>query len=153
MIEIMQSIRPEWIQKFIDGEKTVEVRKTRPIAEPPYRVYVYCTKPRWPYEDALISLGLPDIVFGGGKVIGEYSCNDIFPIWPGYANGDTCLTYEQMEAYLGDNGRGWGWKINNFTIYNAPRELSDYNHYVVRGRWRIFVPLERAPQSWCYVGR
>ena len=126
MIEIMQSIRPEWIQKFIDGEKTVEVRKTRPIAEPPYRVYVYCTKPRWPYEDALISLGLPDIVFGGGKVIGEYSCNDIFPIWPGYANGDTCLTYEQMEAYLGDNGRGWGWKINisvhfiSFSVITVP---------------------------------
>ena len=134
MIEIMQSVRPKFCEKIFSGEKTVEVRKTRPIANPPYRVFVYET----------VNGG------GSGLVIGEYICNDIFPIWPGYAKADTCLTYEQMEAYLGYNGRGWGWNITYPTLYGIPKELSVYKHYAASAR-AFFVPLKRAPQSWCYV--
>ena len=135
MIEIMQSMRPEWCKKEFGGEKTVEVRKTRPKANPPYRVFVYET----------VNGG------GSGLVIGEYICNDIFPIWPGYAKADTCLTYEQMEDYLGER-QGWGWKITKPILYGLPKELSDFEHYAARaGGWFRLVPLERAPQSWCYV--
>lgn len=44
MKSILMSIRPEWCAKIFNGEKTIEVRKTRPLIDMPFKVYVYCTK-------------------------------------------------------------------------------------------------------------
>lgn len=41
---VMLSIRPKWCEKICRGEKTVEVRKTRPKLNTPFRVYIYCTR-------------------------------------------------------------------------------------------------------------
>lgn len=41
---IMISIQPQWVDKIINGEKTIEIRKTMPKCELPCRVYIYCTK-------------------------------------------------------------------------------------------------------------
>lgn len=41
---VMISIRPKWCEKIARGEKTIEVRKTRPKLEPPFKCYIYCTK-------------------------------------------------------------------------------------------------------------
>ena len=43
MKAVLISIRPEWCEKIASGEKTVEIRKTRPKLEPPFKVYIYCT--------------------------------------------------------------------------------------------------------------
>lgn len=40
---VLLSIRPEWCEKILSGEKTVEIRKTRPKLEPPFKCYIYCT--------------------------------------------------------------------------------------------------------------
>lgn len=44
MKSVLMSIRPEWCNLIIRGKKTLEVRRTRPKLETPFRVYVYCTK-------------------------------------------------------------------------------------------------------------
>ena len=46
MSAIMISIRPEWCEKIASGKKTVEVRKTRPKIDPPFKCYIYCTLPK-----------------------------------------------------------------------------------------------------------
>lgn len=46
MKSILMSIRPEWARKIFNGEKTIEVRKSRPAIPTPFKVYVYCTKER-----------------------------------------------------------------------------------------------------------
>ena len=46
MKSILMSIRPEWCKKIFDGEKTIEVRKSRPSIPTPFKVYLYCTKER-----------------------------------------------------------------------------------------------------------
>lgn len=46
MKSILMSIRPEWCKRIFNGEKTIEVRKTRPLIDMPFKVYVYCTKER-----------------------------------------------------------------------------------------------------------
>lgn len=33
---VLISIRPEWVEKILSGEKTLEVRKTRPKLETPF---------------------------------------------------------------------------------------------------------------------
>lgn len=37
---VLLSIRPEWCEKILSGEKTVEIRKTRPKLEPPFKCYI-----------------------------------------------------------------------------------------------------------------
>ena len=46
---VLISIRPEWVSRILCGEKTVEVRKSRPRLEAPFKCYIYCTKGRKPW--------------------------------------------------------------------------------------------------------
>ena len=39
---VLLSIRPEWCKKILGGEKTTEIRKSRPNLETPFRCYIYC---------------------------------------------------------------------------------------------------------------
>ena len=43
---ILISIQPQWVEKILKGEKTIEIRKTMPKCELPCKVYVYMTKKR-----------------------------------------------------------------------------------------------------------
>ena len=40
------SIKPQYVAKIFNGEKTIEVRTTRPSIPTPFEVLVYCTKQR-----------------------------------------------------------------------------------------------------------
>lgn len=51
---ILLSIRPEWIDKILSGEKTIEVRKSRPRLDTPFKCYIYCTKPKFEHEDFFV---------------------------------------------------------------------------------------------------
>lgn len=41
---ILISIKPEWVEKILNGEKTIEIRKSMPKCDLPIDVYIYCTK-------------------------------------------------------------------------------------------------------------
>lgn len=84
---VMLSVRPKWCEQIVNGEKTVEVRKTRPNPSTPFRVYIYCTRDK---HLALIQnraganliacmdaeTAIPVGGFAGnGKVIGEFVCD------------------------------------------------------------------------------
>lgn len=95
---VMISIRPEWCEKICGGEKTIEVRKTRPKLETPFKCYIYCTVGRAGY-DALwvldaqtrekysflaVSAYLENpkgANKGDGKVIGEFVCDCVTPLY------------------------------------------------------------------------
>ena len=97
---VLISIRPKWCELIASGEKTIEVRKTRPKQEPPFKCYIYCTKAKVPitdshgiaimYEDDLAILkgwrsgiGNPCGMLGigeeliNGKVFCEFICDQI----------------------------------------------------------------------------
>lgn len=78
---VMLSIRPKWCEKIINGEKTIEVRKTRPKLQTPYKCYIYCTKPKREYEDFIRTDYPKPQFYGGGKVIGEFTCDRIVDAW------------------------------------------------------------------------
>lgn len=44
MKSVLISIQPKWCELIANGEKTVEVRKTKPKIDTPFKVYIYCTK-------------------------------------------------------------------------------------------------------------
>lgn len=147
---VMISIRPKWCELIANGEKTVEIRKTRPKLKTPFKCFIYCTQQKRPYDD-FISFVAEDGVIGffcGGKVIGEFLCDAIFPISVKYSDPEsrlalrefpfTCLTDKQVMDYLGNGKEGCGWHISNLKNYDTPKELSEFS-------------LKRPPQSWCYV--
>ena len=97
---VLISIRPKWCEKIARGEKTVEVRKTRPNMETPFKCYIYCTKNEkdsdrlWVLReqirkeyDGLSAVcahlrAQPDLhSVGNGYVVGEFVCNNIDIIW------------------------------------------------------------------------
>ena len=48
MRAVLISIQPKWCELIASGKKTVEVRKTKPKIDAPFKCYIYCTKGDWP---------------------------------------------------------------------------------------------------------
>ena len=130
---VLISIRPKWCELIASGEKTIEVRKTRPKQEPPFKCYIYETQGKtdtpWMDEDG-------HMVFRGrSAVIGEFVCDRVFDIEfdedEGYNETYTplgfhdCLTDEEFDGYLGAKD-GSGWHISNLVIYDEPKKLSEF---------------------------
>ncbi len=44
MKAVLLSIRPKWCKEIANLRKTVEIRKTVPNLEVPFKCYIYCTK-------------------------------------------------------------------------------------------------------------
>lgn len=166
MKSVMLSIRPKWCEKITSGEKTIEVRKTKPKLETPFKCYIYCTSGR-PYLNIPISperlmqdyldtgsmqsLNCP---LGNGKVIGEFTCDRIYGLAPlNHAPDDVekqaCLTREEIVNYL--KGTGYGWHIVGLRIYDQPRELSEFTGLRNTRFGAAPYDIKRPPQSWCYV--
>lgn len=59
MKSIMMSIRPEWVKKILNGEKTIEIRKRFPKDYVGW-IYIYCTKSRQAFHGS-ISVGYEDV--------------------------------------------------------------------------------------------
>lgn len=175
MKTVLLSIKPKWCSFIANGKKTVEVRKTRPKLETPFKAYIYCTNaaPYLVYGDRFngqsfiteystlhgYSRKRADEIWGimNGKIIGEFVCDYIFNYWCGYTGkyGDDCLSYEEQLCYLGENVMGYGWHISDLVIYDKPKELSEFKGrtLVWRGNNHIhtYESIKRPPQSWCYV--
>lgn len=157
---VMLSIRPKWCEKIASGEKTIEVRKTRPKLETPFKCYIYCTQS----GVALVAWGKH------GKVIGELTCDRIYELAPlNHAPDDVekqaCLTREEIVNYL--KGTGYGWHISDLKIYDKPKELTEFRTRrkckscsksgyestacIYDENCIVPVAITKAPQSWCYV--
>ena len=155
MKSVLISIQPKWCELIASGKKTVEVRKTRPKIETPFKCYIYQTKMRWVYS-LLHALGFYSIARrlarGTGKVIGEFVCDDIFTDKTfghyGIFKTAACMSDADISAYC-LNKEIYCWHISNLVIYDKPKELVEFNHC---GRnYHFNPPITRPPQSWCYV--
>ena len=172
---VMLSIRPKWCEKIVNGDKTIEVRKTRPKMNTPFKCYIYCTLPKYPHEDFIATNYPRPQFYGGGKVVGEFTCDRIDWIthigYTGIPNlvetricnaatmhtspvggllNVACLTPKMLNDYLA-GGDGYGWHIVDLRIYDAPRELSKFTGLRDTRFGAAPYDIKRAPQSWCYV--
>ena len=198
---VMLSIRPKWCKKIASGEKTIEVRKTKPKLETPFKCYIYCSKAKKRLICILkdgdenygeIYHGKPvfikqdegsvcDMWGNRQKVIGEFTCDRIYKIDKDSKNflfkagklsvykqaaEEKCglcvaMTDDELHGYLG-HCQGYGWHISDLRIYDAPRELSEferpYECNECDAKWATECnacheegKIKRPPQSWCYV--
>ena len=181
MKSVLISIQPQWCELIASGKKTVEVRKTKPKIETPFKCYIYCTKDFKPNTKYGFKLWA-----GRGKVIGEFVCDKIFDVCievsnpsdlPGHPFPCTGLTDIEIMQYLGNGRSGYGWHISNLVVYDKPRDIDEY--YRICDEWEKdgFTPkckrcdnywrndidmlcecaiegeiyITKPPQSWCYV--
>ena len=180
MKAVLLSIRPEWCKKISSGKKTVEVRKTRPKLETPFKVYIYCTRERNGWIRG----------FNGksqqmsGYVVGEFVCDDVRRIGPEYCIvkddiesviAGSCLTVDQVKEYAGWKGGMhladcrdvYCWHISGLKIYDKPVRLKEFwgmkpckhgGDCCTCLQWDNMKEkccasryISRPPQSWCYV--
>ena len=97
MKSVLISIQPKWCELIASGKKTVEVRKTRPKIDVPFKVYIYCTQTKTMGDFILCKSVENAKLFGfntakginkgfakkgdiqlKGKVIGEFICRNIY---------------------------------------------------------------------------
>lgn len=134
---VMLSIQPKWCELIASGKKTVEVRRTKPKLETPFKCYIYCTKDNSFAEKILIGFDKNGngIYYKSnkGKVIGEFVCdkvvqfeNDCYtPAFDETADL-SCVGYKGLYDYLGEKEYGYGWHITDLVIYDKPKELSEF---------------------------
>ena len=142
---VMLSIRPKWVEKIANGEKLIEVRKTRPKLQTPFKAYIYCTQGK----DARRLRG------SWGKVIGEFTCDQFWIGTPHNTNPlfcmAACMDGFDTEKYA--KGKTlYGWHISDLRIYDEPRELGEFRKPEFPTGLRLEDDeIKRPPQSWCYV--
>lgn len=149
MKSIMLSVQPKWVEKIASGIKTVEVRKTKPKIDTPFKCYIYETKSKdnETYKRYKVER------LSSGRIIGEFVCDYIITYVPlsragvGYTgylipidNDADCLSGSELLHY----GKGkylYGWHISDLKIYDKPKELGEFrkpcivefNSYACRG--------------------
>lgn len=167
MKAVLISIKPKWCELIASGQKTVEVRKTKPKLETPFKVYIYQTRMKWAYT-LLEKLGLERLAerlrLALGKVIGEFVCRQTYetgwilspdhPDWEDGVDDESCLTERELYEYS-NGGTFYGWNISDLVIYDNPKELRKFKRFVDRSKGQIYhedmLYLQRPPQSWAYV--
>lgn len=114
---VLLSVRPKWCELIASGKKTVEIRKTRPKIETPFKCYIYCTKPKmitkyvfkpedypeYMRSEKPVFCKVPDgsspycsVVNGNGKVIGEFVCDVIFTMSITYSDPTSRIALKEF---------------------------------------------------------
>lgn len=167
---VLISIRPRWIELIARGEKTIEVRKTRPKLAPPFKCYIYCTCSTdhpagwlgcYDHDHHKFGLISPLNIEAGkhfnievvsGKVVGEFTCDAILPIivfdngsiqnWNFWSLNESCISYEDMADYIGRGKQGYGWRIADLKIYDEPKGLSSFASPDLISAWEEYAACE-----------
>lgn len=176
MKAVLISIQPKWCELIASGKKTVEVRKTKPKLETPFKCYIYETQGKT--ETPFVDEEGHHIFKGSGQVIGEFVCDYIVTAEHGrYKNLNTNDTQVESLALCdyADGKTVYGWHISDLVIYDYPSAVTGFYHYcgddpncdgcellyynnTECGKEEFCCSnmygckhLTRPPQSWCYV--
>jgi len=178
MKSVLVSIQPKWCELIASGKKTLEVRKTRPKLDTPFKVYIYETKSRkkqFKYRDLSALDDDYRIGFdyeGRGQAIGEFVCDSIMPycryeIISGASEAGfeelsraTQLSRKELYDYCGEKDI-YCWHISDLVIYDKPNDLREFHKvgytetkesvsWLTRDEENSWQ-IKRPPQSWCYV--
>ena len=146
---ILISIKPKWVAKILNGEKTIEIRKTKPNVDLPVDVYIYCTKDKdilclidnvWNTLKVIKGRKLTSEFFG--KVLAKFTLNKVEKITPEMWSpikekevlNSACLNEFELLDYISKNNGEpdnpfYAWHISNLVIFDKPKELSEFRKY------------------------
>ena len=177
MKAILISIKPEWVAKILNGEKTIEIRKTMPKCDLPIDVYIYCTKDDkcglvWDNQGkGIVNSSL--FPYGkncperhrvvNGKVVAKFTLNTVKE-WHNYSwyeiTKKGCVSDDELRNYSKGKASLYIWHIDNLVIFDKPKKLSEFNHLVKGNKLDHSIdainyvgglPLTKAPQSFMFI--
>lgn len=180
-MNVLISIRPNWCALIANGKKTIEVRKTKPNIDLPFKCYIYCTVSGRPlvYGDVECAGGWreeytqtygysrkeAERIWGSmnGKIIGEFICDGIQDIT--FADDGDHQWYQYLDA------PSWAYFLESKACL-TDEELAAYLGGHGGYGWHIsdlkiydepinlcelfepgneWIRITRPPQSWRYV--
>jgi predicted transcriptional regulator len=122
---LLLSIKPEYVQRILDGQKTIELRKTRPQIQEGDFILVYASSPK----KSLI----------GWFEVRDIVCDAPKTLWK-KVQKEAGVTKQEFDSYYQNSTLGVGICIE----FKHDKELSLEE---VRQRWSQFRP----PQSFHYL--
>ena len=170
---VLISIRPKWVEKIANGEKTIEVRKSAP-KEVPFKAYIYATKPKkwfrfsscgYASDECLwLSNGKVEMGDGfkfwadgdeyqclNGQVIGEFICDKTERFTVGSLRSDdieklACLSYNEMINYFYKPEELDGKTVKQGFAWHISN-LKIYDKPILLKELGVDTP----PRSWRYI--
>ena len=139
MKSIMISIQLQYVEKILNGGKTIEIRKTTPKCELPCKVYIYCTMPnkqenRKPHSWEVVWLKRVVAEFTLNKVdILERDLNDWLPKNRYDISNELLKNINLNQEQLWNCGQGktlYAWHIDDLKVYDKPKELSEFSGFI-----------------------
>ena len=147
MRNILISIRPEFVSKILNGEKTIEIRKTRPSCELPCKVYIYCTKGKpylyrlndddnfeltnnlRPQEDCFVK----DYNVLNSKVVAEFTLNKVTKHKKNFIDceGNICYNFKVCDV------KNAGFDRDVFSLLDFDDFIEDYGNGKDLYAWHI----------------
>lgn len=137
MKTILLSIKPKWVTKILNGEKTIEVRKRFPKDYKGW-VYIYCTK------DETFAHFLDGVQING-RVVARFYCDKVEDFGRKYAFAykdnhfyeileKACMDTEELGKYYQPKRSDWengkvhlyAIHISQLEIFDKPKELSEF---------------------------
>ena len=152
MKAVLMSLKPEWSRLIAAGEKTVEVRKSKPKLSTPFKVYIYCTKDggTYGYHKSFVKPKNANQYKGfcTGTVIGEFVC-DRTEEWDSEYWNDNSV-YQAISRIDYDNEGDYEWvnvssneddnPSDNYLCKESCLSFEEIQRYAGNGRfyaWRI----------------
>lgn len=164
MKSVLISIQPKWCALIACGKKTIEVRKTAPKLQTPFKCFIYCTRKKMENENLVLTQFGYDTGRQGAycnwignsncKIIGGFVCDriDEFHEWQLSPGGkfqefeqrdledflkSSCLSYEEVCAYRQNMPYFkplYGWHISDLKIYHKTKELYYFSREIGRDK-------------------
>jgi len=119
------SIKPEFVEKILSGEKKYEFRK-KIFKQNVESVIIYSTKP----------VGHFVAEFKVNKIV----CDNVEKVWR-KTNKSAGITYDYFKEYFKNTDVAYALEIHDLLIYENPIDPLAIN------------PNFKAPQSFCYVSK
>lgn len=119
---IMLSIRPEYVDKIISGEKKYEYR-TKVANSAIKKIVIYATDPIKKVvaeAEVIMTLSIPTE-----------------QLW-NYTKDQSGISKDFFDNYFQGRDRAYAYKLGKITVYEKPKELIEFN-------------IKRAPQSFIYL--
>lgn len=152
---VLLSVQPRWCEKIACDKKSVEVRKSKPKLNAPFKCYIYCTKDsknKLYYSDycGYDMMDFSKDFLANGQVIGEFVCDrvyqyasDLFRSAPVEGTDISteemermsCLTAKELYEYEHSAEPQenciylvgvYGWHISQLVIYDKPKKLDAF---------------------------
>lgn len=173
--KILISIKPNYCELIENGKKTLELRKSKPKINTPFKGYIYRTKDKRNNSNK------------NGKVIGEFVCDSIIEYQAEFHKGNdtyqdiqkvwidedypedgkhyqkitandedepnncelcqkSCLSFTDIKNYIGEESFFETFFGWHISFLKIYEEPKELNEFVCNGK-----TINRPPQSWCYI--